>query len=294
MPITEAQRLARRGHLGSSDMAALLGVDPWRSAADVYLEKTGRLIDDGGGDGEIDGASALYLGNRLEDSVLDYAEDRLGPLIRNVEKRLDGTPIVVHTDGLVLKSGEPVEAKTHKIVGGYLSDEHWGGDGSDEVPDRVIVQAHAHMLAHAAPVCYVPALIGGRGLTMFTIPFKPRLGDIIAQRAVEFWATNVQGDTPPASSTPHMQIVKRLRHEPGKVIEVDPAIVQAWLDAKSAASTADAAADEAKAALLAALGDAEAGECDALGAVTNYEQTRREYVAKASTFRVLRFRSKGL
>ncbi len=41
MPITNRQRKLRQDHIGSSDMAAILGVDPWRTAYDVWLEKTG-------------------------------------------------------------------------------------------------------------------------------------------------------------------------------------------------------------------------------------------------------------
>ena len=45
MPITSAQRLARRNHIGASDLPAIMGLDTFKTAADVWLEKRGMLID---------------------------------------------------------------------------------------------------------------------------------------------------------------------------------------------------------------------------------------------------------
>jgi len=70
--ITEEQLKQRENHVGSSDMAAIMGVDPWRSSADVWFEKTGKLKEQAE-------TEAMYLGNKLEGGVLDFAEEKLGP-----------------------------------------------------------------------------------------------------------------------------------------------------------------------------------------------------------------------
>ena len=44
MPATETQLEQRRSRLGSSDIAAILGVDTHKNAYDVWLDKTGKLI----------------------------------------------------------------------------------------------------------------------------------------------------------------------------------------------------------------------------------------------------------
>lgn len=44
--ITDKQREQRRRYIGGSDMAAILGVDPWKTQVDLWLEKTGRLVDE--------------------------------------------------------------------------------------------------------------------------------------------------------------------------------------------------------------------------------------------------------
>jgi predicted phage-related endonuclease len=265
-------------------------VDPFKTAGDVYLEKTGLLIDDSP-DAEVDGRDAKYLGNRLEDSVLDYAQDVLGALRRNVPGIVKDTPIRVNTDAIVVGTGNPVEAKTTRIVG--FSAEEWGDEGTDRVPARVIVQAHAHMLALGAKLCHVPVLIGGRGFAMFEIPYSDKLAGIIIQRSCEFWNDHVVPGVPP-DSIPHLETVKLLKREPDKIVGVDPALVQAWLEAKEAARDAKKRGEEAEAALLNAMGDAEAALCGELGAITYFTTSRKGYTVDPCTYRQLRHKPKGL
>lgn len=285
MPITEEQRKQRIHHLGSSDMAAILGVDRWKTPTDIYLEKKGRLTEE-------PDAMIKLAGSRFEDGVLDFAQDELGPLTRNVEREVAGTPIVAHIDAVVDASDEPVEVKTTGLFGPLF--ERWGDDHTDQVPERVIVQCHVHMLATDRPICHVPAFIGGRGFVMFQVPRNEDLAEICRAAAVRFWTENVEADVPPEGVAASLNIIKRLRRTPEKVTDVDPETVRAWLDAKEAASGASKALDEAQAAVLTAMGDAEAALCGDLGAITYFKTNRSGFTVKPTTFRTLRHRKKGL
>jgi hypothetical protein len=66
------------------------------------------------------------------------------------------------------------------------------------------------------------------------------------------------------------------------------------LDAKERLKAAEELEEQAKGAVLSALGDAEAGVCGELGAVTYYSQHRKETIQKACDFRVLHYQKKGL
>jgi putative phage-type endonuclease len=295
MPITEAQRLERRKGIGSSDVPIILGLSPWRNVADLWLEKTGRIPDED--EADPDGHDVRYIGNRLEDGVLDFATDQLGPLIRNVTKAVNGVdfPFTVNTDAAVVADEVPVEAKTSGILR-MVKDgtvEAWGDEETDQVPYHIIAQCHAHMLAHGKQVCHVPALIGGRGFCMFHIPWNQGLGDLIVQKAGEFWKM-VKEDRRPEDIVPHLEIVKRLRKTPEKIVDVPEAVVQAMLDATKLRKAAEDAEDAAKARLLDCMSDAEAATAGNLGAFTNFLQKRGSYVAKATEFRVLRYKPKGL
>ena len=101
MPITETQRLARRNHIGASDLPAIMGLDTFKTAADVWLEKRGMLIDQ-------PAKEAMKAGNRFEGGVVDYAEEELGPLVRDVEIAVPdlGFPLVCHLDAQVVASND--------------------------------------------------------------------------------------------------------------------------------------------------------------------------------------------
>ncbi len=265
--------------LGASEVAAVLGLSPWVTPYEVWARKTGRLTEHKQSD-------ALDAGVRLEPIVLDWAESQLGPIDRRVEAVIDGTPIVTHPDGLT-KAGEPVEAKTSGIVGPVYG--HWGEAGTDEIPEHYLVQCLVQLEATRASVCHVPALLGGRGFVLFAVPAHAALQSEIVDRACQWWRQHVKADRPPEASTPPpLSVLKRLRRQPNKTVPLDAELVERWLCAKQRLKAATEEADEAQAALIAALGDAEAGELNDGRVVTYFEQHRKGYVVQDSTFRVLR------
>ena len=290
--ITQAQREERKKYIGSSDVAAILGVDKYKSAYDIYLEKTGHLqqIED-------DPNEAMEIGVMLEKAILHNAEKELGRMILNPERlefRHESLPIVSHPDGIVIKSGDVVDAKTSGILT-HLTDG-WGEDGSDSVPEGIMVQCHVHMMCKKVDTCHVPALLGGRGRVLYHVSASKDLLEIIAEKVDVFWTKHVQADTPPQDSVPSMEVAKLIHREPNKVLPVHQADVEYWLTRVEARKAAEEEEENAEAAILAQLVDAEASEpMPGFGQVTYLEQSRAEHVVKASTFRVLRMkREKGL
>ena len=283
MPITTAQLERRRNHLGSSDMASLLGLSPYRTAWDVWADKTGCVPDD-------EESVAMTAGRYFEDGVLAYAEERLGKLTRNQYRSVkdEGIPIGANVDAIVVADGVPVEAKTVGFLG--HTQEFWGEDDSDQVPDRVLVQAHVHMLCTEQELCHVAAFIAWRGFVPFVVRRDEEVMNVIRDSAVQFWDKFVLTDTPPDNSLPTARIVAKLRRTPASVVQIDSSLITTWKDFQEQEKLIKKQTEDAKMAVLAALGDAEAGECD-LGLLTYYEQTRKEYLAKETTFRVARFKA---
>lgn len=273
----------RRGYLGASDIAAVLGLSPWRSAYEVWAEKTGRL------EGDAD-SKAIALGNAIEPVLLDWAESQLGPLTRQKEVAIDGTPIVCHPDAIT-EAGDPVEAKTSGIAGPIYGE--WGEPGSDQIPQYYLVQCLVQLAATNGELCHVPALLGGRGFVMYAVPADDSLQSEIIERASTWWERHVVADTPPSlEAPPPLDVLKRIRRVPGKLADINPELVQRWLEAKEAAKQATKIAEESQAAIIAALGDAEGAELPDGRELTYFEQVRREYVVPAGSFRVLRVRKK--
>jgi len=284
MGITEKQKEMRKNSLGGSDMAAIMGVSKFKSAYDVWLEKTCRVQ-------EQPDNQPMYTGRLLESAVLNFAEDRIGKILRNQRRRAPfGLPICANIDGILNpKDGKacPVEAKTSGLFG-LLSPE-WGEEGTDQVPDNIIIQAHTEMLClEPAETCYVPALLGSRGFQMFIVRRNNQLIEQIMDMAVEFWEKHVETDLPPEGK-PSLEQAKRVIREPNKIVNIEAALVEAWQIANESKKEAEKILDEAKAAVLGALIDAEIGQCD-IGAVTYFGSTVPEHTVKEFTRRVLLFK----
>lgn len=276
----------RNKYLGATDVAAVLGLSPWRSPYEVWAEKTGRLEHRPAGE-------AAAAGLQLERPVLDWFASTVEPIRRHPERRIKGTPILCHPDAIALKSKTPVEAKTSGITGPIYGT--WGDPGTDQIPDVYLVQALVQIQATRADRCYVPALLGGRGFLLYQVPSHPQLQEQIVEAACRWWDEHVVGDRPPEGMSAPLEIVKRIRREPDSVINLGEEAVELldrWQEAKERLKEAQAQVDAAQAAILLALGDAEAARLPDGRMVTYLKQSRSEYVVPATEFRVLRIRRK--
>jgi len=304
MPISNEQRKQRVKAIGSSDVPILLGVSPFKKTAyDVWMEKTGRLPV--AESEEDDPASELTAGQFFEGGVLDWAQKSLGYLHRNVKLAAADFHLHCNVDALTFETAEPVEAKTSGFLGPVYGE--WGDEGTDQVPEHVIAQAHAHLLTlPEAQICHIPVFIQGRGFLMFRVNRDKELCEIIAEACLDFWVNHVEKDIPPENSAPSLAVVRRIRREPNKVVAVDAGSLLAWRSIRDEAKCWEQNKKGADAQLIAMLGDAECGTCD-VGHVTFYEQSRegidtkrlraerpdiwKEYQTETK-FRVLRFKER--
>lgn len=285
MALTPEQLADRKNHLGSSEMAAVMGLDQHASAWDVWAIKTGRADGFSGND-------ATRRGNYLEGGLMMFAEYELGcPIERNVSIVDPGGILAVNLDGRCVQLNANVEAKS---ISGDINPDEWGEDEyTDIVPNRVIIQTHTAMEVSGLRVSYVPVVLPifkRFEYRIYRVDFNPELGAQIRAAGERFWREHVMADLPPSDSVPSMEVLKRMRRTPGKVATVDEALVEAWRDDKDAEKTAKNRAAESQAALLVAMGDADGARTEHGAELTYFEQTRKEFVSKASTFRVLRLK----
>ncbi|OHB51729.1 MAG: hypothetical protein A2Y12_01200 [Planctomycetes bacterium GWF2_42_9] len=300
MPITKEQKILRKYNLGSSDIAAILGRDPFKTAYDVWLDKTNKLPDD------MEENDAMQAGTLFENGVLDWAEENhLGALARNVHIKIEGLPIASNVDAIAKSTGNPVEAKTSGLMSGIVK-EVWGEPWTDDVPERVIIQSHVHMMAAKADTCHIPVFICGRGFVMFEVHRNQELCDIIAQRAEKFWNDHVLADVEPDNSLPSPNSAKKMKRQPNAIAYLTDDLVNRWLDAKASAAMAEEELQNAQSQLLCALNNCEEGRCNA-GIITFFEQSSKRLDStrlkneapdiyksfiKESRHRVLRYKAK--
>lgn len=267
MAITAEQREARRHHLGSSDAAAIMGLDPWRNAGDVYWSKVMDTADEE--------SAPMRVGNLLEDAICQFAAQELGvELERNVSLASpdDGGILSANLDARIVGRPEGVEAKYSSFI------EGWGDEGTDQVPHHVLVQCQHQ--AHVAGLdrVWVPALLLHRRAE-FRLYCVDRHDELIEQLVAEelrFWREHVEPRIPPADRpVPPLPALKRLRREPASVVTLSAEaadVLTRWEAAKAAAKAAEEHVEAAQAAVLMLLGEAEAGRLPDGRALTYLEQ----------------------
>lgn len=277
MPITAEQRADRLGFIGSSDAPAVCGEDPFKSAADVWASKVYRMVD-------VE-SEAIALGNLFEPALIEYAESKLGIAFERGAAFRSGV-LISHPDGVNRERRIGCEAK----FTGLRSE--WGTEGTDQVPARVLVQAQVHCACADLDAVVVPVLLADFDrpkIALYEVPRHDGLIESIRDRCERFWREYVEPRVAPPPYVPALEVLERIERRPERTAEVDAAVVAEWKAARDGRLVAEKAELDAKAALLAALGDAEAGEFgDPLEIVTYYEQHRKAYAVAAQTFRVLR------
>ena len=273
MPLTAEELQARKSRVGASDVAALLGVPTFRgrNAYSLWLDKTDQLEPE-------DEAKKPWLraGHRLESVVLDYAEDELGELERNIVVHdPTGAPVASTLDGQVKASLRPVEAKTSGVFGPIHGD--WGEPGGDDVPLGYLIQCETQLLCTGVDVCHLVALLGQRGFVHYQIDPEDSLHRLIRNASQDFFERYVTPKRDPRGEwgerlstvhgwpvetdpcNPDIEVVRRLRKVPGTSVAISADLVLAWAEAQKKANDAKKYADAKKAEVLASIGTKAAG-----------------------------------
>jgi putative phage-type endonuclease len=173
----------RRQGLGASDMAAVMGVSPYKTPYQLWAEKTGATPEQKVG-------AAAHRGVILEDAVGRYYEEERGVKLRksNGIIRLKQHPrIMASLDRTIV--GEPrgiVEIKTS-------ASPRWS---MWPVPPEVVIQTHVQMGILGVDWCDVVALLGGLVFKIERVQFDPALWAEI-QRAAMLFLEAVDTKTPP-------------------------------------------------------------------------------------------------
>lgn len=188
--LTEEEWRATRGKgLGGTDVAAIVGVHPWRSPLDVYAAKLG-LTD----------PPEVNANMRFGTAMETFALDEYGLETRQVVVKL-GRRIFQHPDieiwrgspdGLV-PGGPGIEAKTVS----WSQVRHWGEEGTDEVPDWYRVQVEWYMPLLRRDVFDFAVWFAGVRFSVFRVERQQGLLDALSESAQRFWRDHVLAQVPP-------------------------------------------------------------------------------------------------
>ncbi len=184
----------RKHGIGSSDAAAAVGLNPYQSQLELWLEKTGRDALRPKSDTH-DEDSPAYWGNILEPIVATHYTQRTGHRVRRINAVLQHPDpslswMLANIDREVIGAGEVqiLECKTAGINGARL----W----KEGVPVYVQLQVMHQLAVTGKQAADVAVLLGGQHLEIHRIERDDELIARLIDLEQDFWSY-VQRDTPP-------------------------------------------------------------------------------------------------
>lgn len=208
----------RRTGIGGSDVGAILGVNPFRSPLDVYMDKLG--LKEPEPDNE-----KMYWGRVLEPAIAQEFCAQRGLAMIPGEHRIteiDGVRVFGTPDFLVRNPKSLVlEVKT---AGSHMV-KFWGEPGTDNAPLTYIAQVALYLMLEDMEQGYIAALIGGQDYREYEIARDRELEAAIRDAVVTFWKVNILGQNPPqARSSEEYQKFLRARYprSTGNLVQADP------------------------------------------------------------------------
>ena len=229
---TQAQFTAGRlTGLGGSDLGAILGLNPYRTPYDVWLEKTRRHTT------EVDGIH-LRHGQWNEQFIADEYTRATGLRTQryNAMLRHPEAPLIGHVDRLVVPEGAKIasyktEIRTDlglecKTASAFAAgrDSEWGPAGTDQVPQGYLLQVAGYQALTGCERWDLAALIGNADLRIYHFTRDLELEGYLLEEASRWWRDYVIADTPPPPSS---ELEARQRwpgHSPGRAIEADESL----------------------------------------------------------------------
>ena len=232
--MTNEQRAAwlegRRTGIGGSDVAAVLGLNPWKTPLDVWNDKLGLSEDKGM-------SEPAYWGTVLEDTVAkefqlrtrkrvqkvshQFADPENSWMIANIDRAIINREIAKKVRPLLdveeieryanitgverpINTDIAFEAKTANAFTADL----WGPSQELEIKQNNLRTEHVIPLYYETQIqwycgilklkgMYLAVLIGGSDFRMYWVDARPDVFQVIKEKCSRFWNENVLKKIPP-------------------------------------------------------------------------------------------------
>ena len=176
----------RRTGIGGSDAGAICGLNPYSSAMQVFLDKTGQSEPQ-------EDNEAMRVGRDLEDYVAHRFMEATGLKVRRsnqMYRRKEDPWMIADVDRLIVGEDAGLECKTVNAYGA----EHWK-DGA--IPPHYLLQCNHYMAVTGKKTWYLAALILGVEFTYVRIDRDEDMIQNLKTIERNFWERNVLAGTLP-------------------------------------------------------------------------------------------------
>jgi len=267
----------RRGSIGGSDAAALLGLNNYASPYSLWCEKTGKILPEDISDNE-----SVRLGNDLEQYVAMRWMEKTGKKVRKDNHMIynNAYPFAhANIDRSVVGENAGLECKTTSSWDVLQQCR----DG--QYPAMWYAQMTHYMMVTGAERWYLGVLVLGKGFFEFTIERDDAEIEALASAEREFWDNVINNVAPPLDGTEATQdALKTILADsaPGQAIDLSGVSIHLamYLTLKEKIKEMDAELSEHQAYIMNFMGDAEKGTFDKT-TVSFKTQTRQIFDRKA-------------
>jgi putative phage-type endonuclease len=278
----------RAHHIGGSEVAAILGENPYLSAFELWARKTGEIPTP-----EVDSEAALW-GKILEAPIAEEYARRTGrklvdpgPFTVRQHRTLPFVGVTLDREILDEQRGPGVfEAKTTNFFAG----KSWR-EGAPIMPQ---IQLHHGLAVTGWTWGSVVCLVAGQTLEHVDLERNEDMVDMIEDRCAWFWDLVERKEPPPIDASESTErAIKALHPKDSGARIMLPADAAIWARELEAAKQAAKAAEEMKRAadnkLRAAIGGASFGDLpDGTGGFSLLTTERAGYTVESTTYRTLR------
>jgi len=248
----------RKSGIGSSEVASILGLNPWESPYQLWRRKKGL-------EAPKDETFAMKAGHYLEDAVSQFWADETQ---REVIKSSAGDWLVVNNEKPFLRASPD---RTFWIdASGKKNAENKGileckttqmTIDAEDLPKHWFCQLQWLLGVSEMNQGSLAWLCSGREFGYKDIAFVSDFYGWMVEEVEKFWKDNILGNVEPAATTVEDVITKYARHTEGKIVEATAEIIDAYNKLKGVRAEINALEEkkeEYEATIKLCFGDAEA------------------------------------
>ena len=172
--------------IGGSDAAVIMGLNPYKSPYQLWMEKTGQAAPP-----DLSGNPYIYWGTKNEANIADWFQEETGKKVRKLGTLQNRTYpfMLANVDRQVLGENAGLEIKT----AGVRHYKEWKGD---EIPDAYYCQCLHYMAVTGSDYWYIAVLLGGNESMWKRIDRNEEDVQTLISHEREFWSL-VQTHTAP-------------------------------------------------------------------------------------------------
>jgi putative phage-type endonuclease len=180
---------ARKKGIGGSDVAAICGISPWKSAYEVWLDKTSPVGS------ENPPSAAMEYGIMMEPVIRRWYEKKTGRRVR-----VNGMMYQHHEHHFMLANLDGIMDDRILEIKTARSSQDWGEPGSDEIPAYYRTQVEHYLMVTGLPMADVVVSFAGSIPMIYEVEADLELQAALLEQEKEFWLS-VLTNTPPLPVT---------------------------------------------------------------------------------------------